>query len=98
MIRLSNWIAAIFRYNKILLVKEISTNTRSLPRYAYGVCKVFTLCKTHGWEFKEDIETCDGEFFSLDELPELDMAKNTKEQIKMCFLAEKDSNWQTIFD
>ncbi|WP_419749212.1 hypothetical protein [Terrisporobacter petrolearius] len=73
-------------------MKEISTNTWSLPRYAYGVCK------THGGVFKEDIETCDGEFFSLDELPELDMAKNTKEQIKMCFLAEKDSNWQTIFD
>ena len=67
MIRLSNWIAAIFRDNKILLVKEISTNTWSLPRYAYGVCKVFTLCKTLGGAFKEDIETCDGEFFSLDE-------------------------------
>lgn len=79
-------------------MKEISTNTWSLPRYAYGVCKVFTLCKTLGGAFKEDIETCDGEFFSLDELPELDMAQNTKEQIKMCFLAEKYSNWQTIFD
>ncbi|WP_276630111.1 MULTISPECIES: hypothetical protein [Terrisporobacter] len=48
-------------------MKEISTNTWSLPRYAYGVCKVFTLCKTLGGAFKEDIETCDGEFFSLDE-------------------------------
>lgn len=79
-------------------MKEVSTNTWSLPRYAYGVCKVFTLCKTLCGPFKEDIETWYGEFFSLDELPELDMAKNTKEQIKMCFLAEKDSNWQTIFD
>lgn len=133
--------AAIFEDNKILLVKEISTNTWSLPggwvdvdqsiysntvkevkeeagldvipskliaiqdrnkhnipRYAYGVCKVFMLCKALGGEFKENIETCDSGFFSLDELPELDMAKNTKDQIKMCFLAEKDPNWQTIFD
>lgn len=133
--------AAIFKDNKILLVKEIITNNWSLPggwvdvnqsiysntvkevkeeagldvipdkliaiqdrnkhnipRYAYGVCKVFVLCKALSGEFKENIETSESRFFCLNELPELDMAKNTEEQIKMCFLAAKDPNWQTIFD
>lgn len=133
--------AAIFKDNKILLVKETESGKWSLPggwvdvnqsiysntakevkeeagldvvpsrliavqdrnkhnkpRYAYGICKVFVLCNVVGGEFKPNIETSESEYFILDELPELADEKNNKEQVKMCFLAAKDENWQTIFD
>lgn len=133
--------AAIIKDNKILLVRESSTNTWSLPggwvdvnqsiysntikevkeeagldvipskiiavqdrnkhnipRYAYGICKVFVLCKLVGGEFKPNIETSESKFFAIDELPNLALEKNNESQIKMCFLAAKDNNWETVFD
>lgn len=132
--------AAIFKENKILLVKErnglwsmpggwvdvnesIKSNTikevkeesgldvealrviaiqdrdkHNIPKYAYGVCKVFVLCKVIGGEFKENIETVESKYFSLDELPKLAEAKNNKEQIEMCFSAYKNEQWVVEFD
>lgn len=133
--------AAIFKNNKIMLVKEIDSNDWSLPGgwadvnqsvrsniikevkeesgmdaepirligvldrnkynqppFAYGVWKVFVLCDIKGGEFKENIETSEIGFFGLDELPPLSITRNTKEQIKMCFDAYKDENWNVVFD
>ncbi|MBU3133125.1 NUDIX hydrolase N-terminal domain-containing protein [Clostridium gasigenes] len=133
--------AAVFKDKKILLVKEVSSGTWSMPggwvdvnqsiysntikevneeagldviperliavqdrnkhnipKYAYGICKVFVLCNVLGGEFKSNIETSESKLFSLDELPELSVEKNTKEQIKMCFMAEQDDNWKVMFD
>lgn len=56
------------------------------------------LCNVVGGEFKTNIETSESKYFGLDELPELATEKNNEEQIKMCFLATQDCNWQTIFD
>ena len=132
--------AAMFKDNKILLVKEnngtwslpggwvdlfesIKSNTEkevreeagleveakkiiavqdrdkhNLPRYAYGVCKVFVLCDIIGGTFKENIETLGFSFFGLGELPRLAEEKNTAEQIKMCFQACQAEQWVTKFD
>ena len=123
--------AAIFKDDKILLVKEkngtwslpggwvdinqsIKTNTEkevkeeaglnvkairiiaiqdrnlhNIPPYAYNVCKVFVLC---------EIETDESVYFGLEELPILAKEKNNEEQIKMCFSAYYDRNWQVLFD
>ena len=133
--------AAIFQDGKILLVKEKSTNTWSLPsgwvdvnesvksnalkevreeagleveavkliavqdrnkhnkpQYAYGICKIFVLCKIISGSFKPNIETSESGFFSMDEIPELANEKNTIEQIHMCFEAYRDDNWIVQFD
>ncbi|WP_066869212.1 NUDIX hydrolase N-terminal domain-containing protein [Clostridium mediterraneense] len=133
--------AAIFKDDKILLVKEKSDNTWSLPGgwvdvnesirsniikeveeeaglkvsadkiiaiqdrnkhnippYAYGICKIFILCNIISGEFKENIEIEESGFFSLDNLPDLSVERNTEEQIKMCFYAYKDKNWTVLFD
>lgn len=82
-------------------IKVIALHDRNLhnpPVYAYGVCKVFVLCKLLGGEFVENAETIESRYFSMDELPELAEQKNTKEQIKMCFLANEDPQWETVFD
>ena len=74
-------------------------NKHNKPIYAYGVCKIFVLCNIIGGEFKENIETTEISYFSLDEIPtNLAEEKTNKEQIEMCFKAYQDKDWQTQFD
>lgn len=70
----------------------------NLPRYPWGVCKVFVECTLLGGTFAENIETTESRWFSEDALPELSEEKNTAEQIRMCFAAYRDPNWKTRFD
>lgn len=74
-------------------------NKHNTPVYAYGVCKVFVLCKLLGGNFIQNSETTEIKYFSLDEIPEnLANEKSNKEQIEMCFKAYKDKNWEVNFD
>ena len=71
----------------------------NLPLYAYGVCKVFSLCRVTGGEFKENIETTGFDYFSEDSLPLLAGEKNNEEQIKMCFDCYRQADkWKVIFE
>ena len=82
---------------KIISVQD--RNKHNKPIYAYGVCKIFVLCNIIGGEFAENIETTEIKYFSLDEIPNnLAEEKTNREQIKMCFEAYKNINWQTQFD
>ncbi len=81
------------------LIAVQDRNKHNEPIYAYGVCKVFVLCELVGGGFKENIETTEIKYFSLEELPEnLAKEKTSREQIEMCFKAYNDPNWQTQFD
>ena len=73
-------------------------NKRNKPLYVYGICKIFVKCELIDGGFVENIETTEAKFFGLNELPELDEAKCTKEQVKMCFDAYNDPNWKVILD
>ena len=66
----------------------------------YGVIKIFVLCELIGGEFVENIETTESEYFSLEEIENLQLGtiKNTKKQVKMCFDAYNSEFWETIFD
>ena len=69
------------------------------PLYAYGVCKIFSLCRVVGGEFKENIETTGFEYFAEDSLPLLAGEKNNEEQIKMCFDCYRQADkWKVIFE
>ncbi|HAY73592.1 MAG TPA: ADP-ribose pyrophosphatase [Ruminococcaceae bacterium] len=70
----------------------------NLPAYAYGICKIFVLCKLIGGHFENNIETTGFSYFSLDELPELAEEKNNADQIKMCFDAYSDEKMPVQFD
>lgn len=83
----------------VRLIALQDRNKHNVPTYAYGICKVFVLCEIVGGEFVENIETTEIAFFDLDDLPEnLANEKTNKEQVRMCFAAYKDENWQPLFD
>lgn len=80
------------------LIAVQDRNRHNQPVYAYGVCKVFLLCRMIGGEFKENIETTETGWFSENELPLLAEEKCSREQIQMCFDAYRDENWKVVFD
>lgn len=82
--------------NKVIAIHD--RNKRNHPIYAYGVCKIFVQCDLIDGEFVENIETTEAKFFDLEEIPELAEEKCTKEQVKMCFDAYNDSNWEVVLD
>ncbi len=67
--------------------------------YAYGVLKVFVLCRYEHGNFEENIETTGISFFSKKDIPDhLAVEKCTREQILMCFEAYEHPDCQTMFD
>ena len=70
-----------------------------MTNYAYGVVKVFVLCKYECGEFAENIETPEIGFFYKDELPHnLAIEKCTTEQILMYFESYEKPESPTRFD
>ena len=68
------------------------------PLYAYGVCKIFVLCKLLGGRFEKNSETLQSRWFGEDELPALAEEKNTAQQIRICFQAARDPDWKVQFE
>ncbi len=75
-----------------------SREKHNKPQYAYGVVKIFYLCSDLGGEFCENSETTEAKFFAREDLPRLAEEKCNKEQVLMCFKANSDKNWATLFD
>ncbi|WP_181281243.1 NUDIX domain-containing protein [Bifidobacterium callitrichos] len=82
--------------DRIIAIQD--RNKHNVPPYAYGVCKIFVLCTAVGGRFEPNIETLQSGYFAEDELPELAEAKNTADQIAMCFAARRDPDWTVVFD
>ena len=83
----------------VRLIALQDRNKHNVPVYAYGVCKVFVLCELIGGEFTENVETTEIAFFDVENLPaNLAKEKTTEQQIKMCFEAYEEENWQPYFD
>ncbi|WP_455614620.1 NUDIX hydrolase N-terminal domain-containing protein [Bacteroides congonensis] len=81
---------------RIIAVQD--RNMHNMPPYAYNVCKIFVLCEILSGHFQPNIETTESNYFRLEELPLLAEEKNNEEQIKMCFSAYHDKNWQVLFE
>ena len=81
---------------KVIAVQDRAKH--NLPRYAYGVCKIFVQCRLIGGAFTENSETTEAKYFAPEELPELAGEKNTAQQIQMCFDACQAENWKTLLD
>lgn len=82
----------------IRLIALLDRKKHNLPVYIHNITKAFVLCEAISGSFAENTETVSSGYFALDSLPELAEEKNTYEQIKMCFDAKNDENWQVIFD
>ena len=83
----------------IKLIAVQDRNKHNTPIYAYGICKVFVLCKVVGGSFKKNNETIETNYFSLEDIPKnLANEKTSLEQIKLCFKANNNPNFETYFD
>ncbi len=83
----------------VKLIALHNRNEHNEPVYAYGLCLAFVLCKVIDGTFKENSETIEFKYFSLNELPSnINTEKNTIEQIKLCFEAHNNPNFETNFD
>lgn len=70
-----------------------------LERYAYGVCKIFILCHVTGGSFEKNIETTGFDWFAEDDILPLAVAKNSEEQVRMCFeVYRAGDEWKVRFD
>lgn len=81
-----------------LVIAVQDREKHNLPVYPWRVCKIFVLCRVIGGSFTANPETVDSGYFALDELPPLAAAKNTEEQIRMCFDAYRSPSWKTLID
>lgn len=71
----------------------------NVTNYAYGVVKIFMLCKYESGEFKDNIETTETRLFDRSSLPDnLAVEKTTKEQILMCFDSYENNTLSALFD
>ena len=71
---------------------------RNAGAHAFKICKIFFLCTAQGGSFMKNTETIASGYFSPDELPPLSEGKTTREQVLMCFDANRAEHWETVFD
>lgn len=64
----------------------------------YSIYKIFVECNYISGSFESNIETEESGFFSLDNMPELSVGRNTFEQIEMCFRAKDAEFFEVICD
>ena len=82
---------------KIVAVQD--WRKHNVTNYAYGVVKIFVLCKFEGGKFEKNIETTETGFFSREEIPDnLAIEKSSFEQIMMCFDSYVNLSSPTLFD
>lgn len=82
---------------KIIAVQD--WRRHNVINYAYGVVKIFVLCRYVSGKFKENIETTEIGFFDKNSLPEnLANEKCTREQIIMCFNSFENKSMPTLFE
>jgi len=87
-----------FNVLPIRLIALLDRNKHNEPVTAYGIYKAFVHCEIQSGEFKANTETEESAFFNLNDLPQLSLGRNTKEQIEMCFESVSKKIEYTIFD
>lgn len=80
------------------LIAIHAQHKRNYPPFAYRVLKAFVMCELLGGKFQPNSKTLQSAYFALDELPEMNNEKNTKEQVELCFQAYHSKHWITEFD
>jgi ADP-ribose pyrophosphatase YjhB (NUDIX family) len=73
-------------------------NRHNNHNFPFTIYKIFVECELIEYRFAANTETLGSDFFSIGNLPELSVERNTSDQIKMCFEAKKSKVFETIFD
>lgn len=78
---------------------HISVKFEHLP---FQIVKVFVMCDLKSISFTPNSETLQADFFDRDNLPDIAVGKNSKDQIELCFEAydaiSSGKHWDTVFD
>jgi len=82
----------------IRLLAVLDKKFHDHPPEPYHVYKMFIQCRIVGGEALSGIETSEVAFYSMDELPELSLERNTEAQVKTMFQFLADPNRETILD
>jgi ADP-ribose pyrophosphatase YjhB (NUDIX family) len=80
------------------IIAVLDRRKHNEPPLPYGVYKIFVECDYISGSFKNNVETYESGFFTLDTLPPLSLGRNTKKQIEMCFAVRQKQVHETIFD
>lgn len=80
------------------IVAILDRNRYNKPISIQSIYKIFVLCEFVEGKFESNIETEESRFFEFEHLPNLSIARNTKEQIEMCFNAYFNHNFDALFD
>lgn len=81
---------------KLLAIMDKSRH--NYPMDIFYIYKIFILCRETGGSLRTSIETSDGGFFGLDELPPLSTPRITIEQIKLLFEYKNNPDKEAICD
>lgn len=84
--------------NPTFIIAIHDQHKHNYPPLAHRVQKAFIMCERLSGEFKKNSETLESAYFSLDKLPPMNDAKNTKAQVELCFQAYNSRHWITQFD
>jgi ADP-ribose pyrophosphatase YjhB (NUDIX family) len=73
-------------------------NRHNISELPYTIYKIIIECELVEKVFIENTETLGAEFFDPAALPPLSESRTTAEQIRLCFEAKKQKQFETIFD
>ncbi len=81
---------------RIIAIQLANKHNNSL--FPFTIYKIFVECELVENSFRDNTETLDADFFSINSLPPLSTNRNTRSQIEMCFKAKKRKIFEAIFD
>lgn len=79
-------------------VRRLVAAVNRRPPYPFVVVKMLFLCDVAGGAFEPNIETTASGWFSEHDLPTLAEGKTNADQIRLCFAANRDPQWQVVFE
>lgn len=91
------WEESGYKVEVLKLLALYDKECHGHPMDIYHVYKLFFLCNIVGGEAKSSIETSEIDFFSMEELPELSLNRNTYEQLEKVYKLYKNPT-HTDFD
>jgi ADP-ribose pyrophosphatase YjhB (NUDIX family) len=87
-----------FDVKPIRILGLLDYNKHQQRPFPFDIYNLFMECEIVGGEAAPGIETCDVEFFDIDNLPELSVRRVTKEQIVKMYDLHNIKNLEPIFD
>ncbi len=80
------------------LVGIFDNQKRPYPQSYFHSENAFVLCRVISGEFHENSETTKSGYFSLDDLPEINVRKTNERELRLCLEAYRAEHWEPIVD